>query len=273
MLDISIPATHAYSEMRCLYLLYHELRPSPSKYSYSLGTSAFATHADVIAEILGNDRSGISPTVTFDDGYASDSEYALPILSARGLRAQFFITVGWTGKIAGYMGWPQVRSLTDAGYIVGTHGWSHALLTHCSARELDRELNASRKLLEDKLGIAVTTISLPGGRYNGRVLAACQEAGYTKVYTSEPRLETTVPAFTIGRVNVSSDRSASWIRALFQPQSRELSKLQRQYSTKKTAQVFLGDWAYEKLWAAVTRKGTETQIQPRTAHEDPASNQ
>ena len=273
MLDVSISATHANKEPRCLYLLYHELRPGPSKYSYALGTSAFAVHADVIAETIGNEQPGNSPVVTFDDGYASDSEYALPILSVRGLRAHFFITVGWTGKIPGYMGWPQVRSLIDSGHIVGTHGWSHALLTHCSAKELDRELNASRRLLEDKLGIAVTTMSLPGGRYNRRVLAACQEAGYTRVYTSEPRLETTVSAFTIGRVNVSSDRSVSWIRALLQPQSKELSKLQRQYSIKRTIKVFLGDWAYDKLWAAVTRQGTETQVLPPTAYEDPASNQ
>jgi Polysaccharide deacetylase len=258
MLDASISATHANKELRCLYLLYHELRPEPSKYLYSHRASAFAVHADVIAETLGNEQPEISPAVTFDDGYASDSEYALPILSARGLRAHFFITVGWTGKISGYMGWPQVRSLNDAGHFVGTHGWSHALLTHCSARELDRELSASRRLLEDKLGIAVTTMSLPGGRYNRRVLAACQEAGYTKIYTSEPRLETTASAFTIGRVNVSSDRSVSWVRALFQPQSKELSKLQRQYSIKKATKMFLGDWAYEKLWAAVNRQETET---------------
>jgi peptidoglycan/xylan/chitin deacetylase (PgdA/CDA1 family) len=273
LFGVSIPATHAHKGLRCLYLLYHELRPSHGKYSYSLETSAFATHADVIAEILGTDQPEILAAVTFDDGYASDSEYALPILSARGLRAHFFITVGRTGKTSGYMGWPQVRALTDAGHIVGTHGWSHALLTHCSAKELDRELNASRKLLEDKLGIAVTTMSLPGGRYNRRVLLACQEAGYTRVYTSEPRLETTVSGLTIGRVNVSSDRSVSWVRALLQPQSRELSKLQRQYSMKKATKVFLGDWAYEKLWAAVTRQGTESQVQPSTAHEDPASNQ
>jgi len=273
MLDVSISATHAHKEVRCLYLLYHELRPRPSKYSYSLGTFAFAVHADAIAETLGDEQSEISLGVTFDDGYASDSEYALPILSARGLRAHFFITVGWTGKTPGYMGWPQVRSLTDAGHIVGTHGWSHALLTHCSAKELDRELSTSKRLLEDKLGIAVTTMSLPGGRYDRRVLAACQEAGYSRVYTSEPRLETTVSSFTIGRVNVSSDRSVSWIRALLQPQSRELQKLQRQYKTKKATKMFLGDWAYEKLWAAVARQGAESQVQPPTAHEDPANNQ
>lgn len=273
MLDVSISATHACKEVRCLYLLYHELRSGHSKHSYSVGTSTFAVHANVIAEILGNEQLEISPAVTFDDGYASDWEHALPILSARGLRAHFFITVGWTGKIPGYMGWPQVQCLNDAGHVVGTHGWSHALLTHCSAKELDRELNASRKLLEDKLGIAITTMSLPGGRYNRRVLTACQEAGYTKVYTSEPRLETTVSAFTIGRVNVSSDRSASWIRALFQPHSRELSKLQSQYRIKKAAREVLGDWAYNKLWAAMTRQGTEPRVQSQTAHEDPATNQ
>jgi peptidoglycan/xylan/chitin deacetylase (PgdA/CDA1 family) len=270
---MSIPATHGYTEGRCLYLLYHELRPWPGKYSYSLGTSVFATHADIIAEAHRNDRRGISPVITFDDGYASDSEYALPMLNARGLCAHFFITVGWTGKIPGYMGWQQVRSLIEAGHIVGAHGWSHALLTHCSAKELDSELNASRKLLEDKLGILVTTMSLPGGRYNRRVLAACEEAGYTKVYTSEPRFESPVSKLTIGRVNISSDRSARWMRALLQPQGRELSKLQRQYGIKRTAKVFLGDWAYEKLWAAMTRSGTKTQVQPTTAHEDPAINQ
>ena len=262
MQGIPTPATCEYKELHCLYFVYHELRPYPGRYSYSLGTSAFATHADVIAETSGKDQPGISPVVTFDDGYASDSEYALPILRARGLRAHFFITAGLTGKIPGYMGWSQVRSLQDAGHIIGAHGWSHTLLTHCSAKELDNELNASRKLLEDKLGIAVTTMSLPGGRYNRRVLAACQEAGYARVYTSEPRLETTDSAITIGRVNVSSDRSVGWIRALLQPQSKALSKLQRQYSIKKTAKAFLGDRIYEKLWAVVTRQGTEPRFQP-----------
>jgi hypothetical protein len=37
-----------------------------------------------------------------------------------------------------------------------------------------------------------------------------------------------------------------------------LSKLQRQYSIKKATKMFLGDWAYEKLWAAVNRQETET---------------
>ena len=114
----------------------------------------------------------------------------LPILQSRGLTAQFFITVGWTGKKPGYMGWPELRALHESGQMIGAHGWSHTLLTHCSEKDLQTELSSARLTLEDKLGTSITTMSLPGGRYNRRVLAACQEAGYTQIYTSVPRAET-----------------------------------------------------------------------------------
>ena len=257
----------------CLNLLYHELRPVVGQYTYVVETGLFETHADLVARVQSAQDQFASAYFTFDDGYASDFEYALPILDSRRLRARFFITVERIGQIPGYMRWPEVRSLSDAGHMVGAHGWSHALLTHCSGKELDLELTGSKKMLEDKLGIPVTSMSLPGGRYNERVLSACQAAGYTRVYTSEPRLETTVSAFTVGRVNVSSHRSADWIFGLLQLRSRELINLQRQYHIKTTARTILGDRLYDKLWAVVTRKGTETQVQPATAYEDPASHQ
>jgi len=38
------------------------------------------------------------------------------------------------------MGWQELRALHQAGQLIGAHGWSHALLTHCSASGLHREL-------------------------------------------------------------------------------------------------------------------------------------
>jgi peptidoglycan/xylan/chitin deacetylase (PgdA/CDA1 family) len=256
----------------CLNLLYHELRPVPCQYSYVIETRLFESHADLIARVQGNPGQTVSGYFTFDDGNASDFEYALPVLVSRMLRARFFITVGKIGKTRGHMGWPQVRSLSDAGHMIGAHGWSHALLTHCSARELDLELTGSRKMLEDKLGIPITSMSLPGGRYNGRVLAACQAAGYTQVYTSVPQLQTASSEFTVGRVNVSAQRSADWIFALLQPRSRELAKLRRQYGIKRAFRMFLGDRAYEKLWSGITRRFSETETEQSAADEDITSN-
>ncbi len=194
------------------------------------------------------------PEVTFDDGHISNFDQALPVLLSHGLTARFFITVGWTGKKPGYMGWRELRSLHESGQLIGAHGWSHAFLTRCTPKDLDMELGKARSILEDKLGTSIITMSLPGGRYNRRVLAACREAGYTQVYTSVPRAEREPLGFTVGRLNVRGDRPPEWIRNVLQPGSRVLSNLERQYRMKAVAKTVVGDCLYEKLWALLNRK-------------------
>jgi peptidoglycan/xylan/chitin deacetylase (PgdA/CDA1 family) len=146
-----------------LYLLYHELRPAGSAYSYVIDTEMFARHMDLVLQSR-TEATSLWPEVTFDDGHVSNLEFAAPILYARGLTARFFITVGWTGTKPGYMGWNELRELQAAGQAIGAHGWSHKLLTHCTEQELRVELNDTRAALEDKLGSPITTMSLPGGR-------------------------------------------------------------------------------------------------------------
>jgi peptidoglycan/xylan/chitin deacetylase (PgdA/CDA1 family) len=152
------------------------------------------------------------------------------------------------------MGWQELRALHQAGHAIGAHGWTHTLLTHCNEKELHRELVDARLTLEDKLGASITTMSLPGGRYNHRVLSACQEAGYTQVYTSEPKAESLPLGATVGRLNIRGDMQPEWIANLFQPDSSVLAGLDRQYRIKATAKTLLGDRLYEKLWAVLNRK-------------------
>jgi peptidoglycan/xylan/chitin deacetylase (PgdA/CDA1 family) len=239
---------------RRLYLLYHELRTAPSEYSYVTAPAAFQKHVDLFAQLRTNGNAGLCPEVTFDDGHISNFEYALPILQSRDLKARFFITVGWAGQRAGYMGWTELRQLQEAGQAIGAHGWTHTLLTHCSEKELQVELNQARLTLEDKLGTSITTMSLPGGRYNRRVLAACEKAGYQQVYTSEPRVESSPLAATLGRLNIRGDMQLAWIRNLFEADGNVLAGLARQYRIKAAAKKMLGDSLYEKLWAVLNRK-------------------
>jgi len=239
---------------RSLYLLYHELRPDETGYSYVIDNKTFDAHLDCFVQIRANSDSNLCPEITFDDGHISNFQFALPALESRGLRAQFFITVGWTGQKAGYMGWQELRALHAAGQLIGAHGWTHTLLTHCDGKQLHTELGRARLMLEDKLGASITTMSLPGGRYNRRVLDACQEAGYTHVYTSIPRSEPASPGFTLGRLNVRRDMKLEWLVALFSPDSNVLTRLDRQYQVKAAAKSLLGDRVYEKLWALLNRK-------------------
>jgi peptidoglycan/xylan/chitin deacetylase (PgdA/CDA1 family) len=254
-----------------LYLLYHELRPTGSKYSYVVDTKQFAQHADLFLQL--RNSSSLTPEITFDDGHISNFEHALPILQSRALQAWFFITVGWTGNKPGYMGWNELRALRQAEQRIGAHGWSHTLLTHCNATQLHRELSDARLTLEDKLGTSITTMSLPGGRYNREVLNACQQAGYTQVFTSIPKSEPNPAAFTLGRLNIRGDMSTEWIANLFQPGNNLLAGLERQYKIKATAKALLGDRIYEKLWSILNRQETDTDSGEPAAREDSAHHQ
>jgi len=243
--------------LRRLYLLYHELRPSQSRYPYATQSEMFEQHVDLFVRLREAKDCCLWPELTFDDGHISNYEIAAPIAQLRGLTARFFITAGWTGNRLDYMGWTQVRSLHDAGHPIGAHGWTHALLTHCSDQELQTELSKSRLTLEDKLGTAVTTMSLPGGRYDRRVLAACEKAGYTQVYTSAPKAESMPMGTLVGRLNVLGSMKPEWIEKLFHPESGVLSNLEHKYRMKESAKKLLGDRLYEKLWLLVNRREPE----------------
>jgi hypothetical protein len=109
-------------------------------------------------------------------------------------------------------------------------------------------------LLEEKLGTPITTLSLPGGRFNRRVLDACREAGYSQVYTSVPKAEREASGFLIGRLNIRGDMSLEWIRNVLRPETGALRNLERQYRMKAAAKAVLGDGLYDKLWAVLNRR-------------------
>jgi peptidoglycan/xylan/chitin deacetylase (PgdA/CDA1 family) len=241
-----------------LYVIYHSLTAFPESYSYAVETVTFRKHVELFVQLRNNEHLGLRPEVTFDDGHISDCEHALPILLSHDLKAQFFITAGWTGKKVGYMGWDEVRELAAAGQAIGAHGWSHRLLTHCSPKELRAEVVDSRAILEDHLGCPVTSMSLPGGRYNRRVLEACREAGYDKVFSSAPGAVRGSDGFVVGRMNVRADVSVAQLRELMRDDGGELDALRRRYQFKSLAKAALGDKVYAGIWRVMNRGGEES---------------
>ncbi len=246
-----------------LFFLYHELRAEPSHYSYVLESTVFEQHLDFFLQVRTLGDSTFYPEITFDDGHVSNYDIALPALADRNLTATFFLTVGWTATRPGYMDWNQVRSLHAAGQRIGAHGWSHTLLTHCDDNMLTTELQTSRLTLEDKLGAAVATMSLPGGRFDQHVLAACRAAGYTHVFTSIPHAESADLPFLVGRLNLRSNTTVETLSQLLDSRSGLLNRIERQDKWKSALKKTLGDRLYTRLWATLNRQEPETE--PSTA--------
>src|SRR5438445_7389547 len=89
--------------------------------------------------------------MTFDDGHESNLALALPLLQEFGSRATFFVTVDWIGT-SGYLTWPQVRTLADAGMEIGSHSMTHRPPSTLSSAELSVELRESKMRIEDRVG-------------------------------------------------------------------------------------------------------------------------
>jgi peptidoglycan/xylan/chitin deacetylase (PgdA/CDA1 family) len=238
------------------YLAYHEITEGESGYLYGTSTRQFREHLHCVQRIATINRSETN-YITFDDGHVSQYDHAFSVLQELSMKATFFVTAGWTGKRPGYMTWKQLAELMRYGHEVQSHGWSHTLLTQCSAKELQIELLRSRRDLEDQLGARVNAISLPGGRWNSSILEACRESGYEQVFTSDPWMvsEEDVKGLQIaGRWMVTRNMSAQRIDFLLKGKGAGLYLLRAKHFAKEAAKLMLGDSVYKAAWGALAGK-------------------
>lgn len=127
-------------------------------------------------------RRGV--VLTFDDGHGSNYAHAFPALAARGLRALFFVTTDFIGRRRGFCDWAGLRTMADAGMVLGSHGCSHRFLDDLTDDEVRGEFEGSRAVIARETGARVTAISFPGGRFRTRQLALARSAGYRMCFSS-----------------------------------------------------------------------------------------
>jgi peptidoglycan/xylan/chitin deacetylase (PgdA/CDA1 family) len=238
-----------------LHVNYHEITDGPAPYLYSLPAAALDEHLRVAAEL---ERGGVARLgITFDDGHRTQFENALAVLDAHQVRAIFFVTAGWTGREADYMDWGQLRRLADAGHDIQSHGWEHRFFTTCTAAELDEELRRPREILEDHLGRPVDALSFPGGRWDERVLDACREAGYRRLYLSDSwPPERQIAGLTLyGRVCITRQMDGAVLMRLMRSGGRPAAAERVMRAVKNALRRALGERQYHRLWCLLAQRG------------------
>lgn len=117
--------------------------------------------------------------LTFDVGYASVYNNALPVLKQ----------LGWVGVLDyessglavsdGGLADSQVRGLVSAGWELDSQGVNAADLTTLGSSALQTQVAGARQTLQSSYGVHANWFAYPGGSYNSTVIAALKAAGFT----------------------------------------------------------------------------------------------
>jgi peptidoglycan/xylan/chitin deacetylase (PgdA/CDA1 family) len=120
-------------------------------------------------------------SVTFDDGYADNYEYAFPVLQRYGARATFFLTAGFVDKDAAVrqrlqsawrssseqihpLEWWQIREMRRAGMEFGAHSYGHFNLAELPHDAAEDDMRRAKDVLEERLGEPITSMAYPFGK-------------------------------------------------------------------------------------------------------------
>jgi peptidoglycan/xylan/chitin deacetylase (PgdA/CDA1 family) len=179
-------------ESRVLVLCYHSIHPSlpfasasphlfRAHLEFLTGACDVVSLSEIPALARGGERDRPAVALTFDDGYRDNYTHAFPLLDEAGATATFFVTVGLLeqdpavlGRLADIRGtsredvsgmsWEQARELVSAGHEVASHTWSHPVLADLDAAATRTEVVRAKEVLEDRLGVPVTSFAYPFGK-------------------------------------------------------------------------------------------------------------
>jgi peptidoglycan/xylan/chitin deacetylase (PgdA/CDA1 family)/2-polyprenyl-3-methyl-5-hydroxy-6-metoxy-1,4-benzoquinol methylase len=131
--------------------------------------------------------------LTFDDGYRDFLTAAMPVLRYYGFSATVFLVAERIGRVANWdsaygeaaplLSWQEVHALQDAGTEFGCHSAMHWPMTGMSLAELTEDTARSRAILEEGMGVPVSSLAYPYGAENEFVRRTVADLGFQAAVT------------------------------------------------------------------------------------------
>jgi peptidoglycan/xylan/chitin deacetylase (PgdA/CDA1 family) len=156
---------------------------------------------------------GKAVVITFDDGWLDNYLYAFPVLKKYQLNATVFLITDRTDMASGRtatlpdrvpthneskalieqgeayrvaLNWKLVGEMEGSGLVkFYSHTRSHRKCDTLSEKELLRELEESKRIMEEKLGRPCPYLCWPYGRYDQHALNTAKDVGYRGLFTTE----------------------------------------------------------------------------------------
>ena len=153
--------------------------------------------------------------LTFDDGYLSNYDVALPIAREFGYSATVFIVSGMLGRTNVWddgqeplLGINHIRELQSQGFEFQSHTRTHQRLTEIPPQHARNELAQSRTELEQALGTPVNAIAYPWGRHDQNIERLAKDTGYDGGFAVRRRVNFDhTPIYALRRIGVNHTTS------------------------------------------------------------------
>lgn len=244
---------------KVLILNYHNISHYNSNDNlYSISPETFKQHLILIQSLKipiiklenifeHNIKEKYSIALTFDDGYKSDLTVVLPLLEELKLSAIFFPIVEKIGE-SDRLTWEDIKTLSNHGCEIGSHGVSHTNLTELPLNELERELKESKNTIEQKINKKVKHFALPYGRYNNRIIALAKSLDYKSILTTGLKCNSVdQESFVLYRWNITSDLNITKLRRVLQSDGVLPIQLRIAFYIKRLAKVIIGSKLAEQM--------------------------
>jgi peptidoglycan/xylan/chitin deacetylase (PgdA/CDA1 family) len=181
--------------------------------------AAFAAQCALIARLsqpsrldeLSEPADGVwKVAVTFDDGFRSYRDVALPEMEAHGIPSAVFVPTDWAHRSAREyplddptaVMTPDELAALPAAAEIGGHSRSHRRLSTLDDESLRAELSDAREELREMTGRDIRYHAFPHGDHDHRVDTVARDAGFSRCYGVRPTLATDPHDFVVGRVQV-----------------------------------------------------------------------
>ncbi|ADG83187.1 polysaccharide deacetylase family protein [Thermincola potens] len=145
--------------------------------------------------------------ITFDDGYEDNYLFAYPVMKRYGFKGVIFLVADdigrynvWDVKIGKQpynklLNWNQIMEMKRYGFEFGSHTLSHPHLARINRTVAAYEIAESKRALEKRLGVPVTSFAYPYGNLDDDVAQMVKKAGYSCAFTTAigPVIKTSDP--------------------------------------------------------------------------------
>ena len=220
-------------------LAYHKIgEPADDWYTYNyISEKTFKEHLeylknsnwkclDIKSFLSGLDDDNNLPDrsvlLSFDDGYASTYEVALPLLQRYNFPAVVFVPTAFVGSYNSFDAdllvepaelmctWEQLSALENNGVSVQSHGINHCHFSALHVEEQVTEIHVSKSIIESKIKNEVKLFSFPYGDNVGndnQIISILEGAGYKAafLYGGGSFSCSTVHPFMIPRIPIGPD--------------------------------------------------------------------